>query len=497
MQKEKNVRDKVFSGIAWKFAERFLAQGVSFVISVILARILAPELYGTVAIIMVFIGIANVFTTGGFSMALIRKKDADEEDFSTIFYCTLAMSILLYGLLWVFSPILAKFYNIPELKWLMRVFSVSILINSYNSIQHAYVSRNMIFKKFFFSTMFGTVLSGIVGIIMATLGAGVWALVAQYLTNTVVDTLVLSFTVHWRPRLVFSKKSYQELMAFGWKCLAANLIGTIYNNLRALLIGKFYTSADLAYYNKGKSFPDMISGNMSATVFAVLFPAISNASDSLPKVKEMTGKVMRLSSYVIFPMMVGLAAVADTMVPLLLTDKWNACIPFLRFACIYSMFHLLTDINIQSINAIGRSDVVLRLEFIKKPVTLIMILCALQINVMAIGISLPLSSLFTMLVNMYFSGKLIGYRFWEQVKDILAPVIYSAVMAASVWAVGMLKLPGMLLLIVQVAVGCVVYIGLSALKKDESFIYLKTYLVDFYRRLSGRGEGKNPGEVCQ
>ena len=497
MNKEENVRDVVFSGIAWKFAERFLAQGVSFVISVVLARILAPELYGTVAIIMVFIGIANVFTTGGFSMALIQKKDADEDDFSTIFYCTLAISFLLYGLLWILSPALSEFYNIPELKTLMRVFSLSILINSYNSIQHAYVSRNMIFKKFFFSTMFGTVLSGIAGIVMALGGAGVWSLVAQYLMNAVVDTLILSFTIHWRPRLVFKVSSFKVLMSFGWKCLAANLIGTIYNNLRALLIGKFFTSADLAYYNKGKSFPDMISGNLSATVFSVLFPAISNASDSLPKVKQMTRKVMRVSAYVIFPMMVGMAAVADTMVTLLLTEKWIACVPFLQFACLYSMFHLLTDINIQSINAIGRSDVVLRLEFIKKPVTLVIILCALQINVMAMGISLPLSSLFTMLINMYFSGKLIQYHFWEQMKDILSPVLYSAVMAVCVRVVRMLPLPLMLLLVVQVAVGCVVYIALSIVAKDESFYYLRAYLVDLYKRLRGHGEKKDAGEVSR
>ena len=490
MQKEDNVRDKVFSGIAWKFAERFLAQGVSFVISVILARILAPELYGTVAIIMVFIGIANVFTTGGFSMALIQKKDADEDDFSTIFWCTLIVSILLYGLLWILSPALAAFYNIPQLKTLMRVFSLSILINSYNSSQHAYVSRNMIFKKFFFSTMIGTVISGIVGILMALCGTGVWALVAQYLTNALIDTLVLSFTVRWYPRPVFKTASFRLLMSFGWKCLAANLVGTVYNNLRTLLIGKFFTSADLAYYNKGKSFPDMISGNLSSTVFAVLFPAIANASDNLPKVKQMTRKVMRVSSYMIFPMMVGMAAVADTMVTLLLTAKWSACVPFLQLACIYSMFHLLTDINIQSINAIGRSDVVLRLEFIKKPITLVIILCALRISVLAIGISLPLSSLFTMLVNMYFSGKLLAYPFREQMKDILPPVLYSTVMALCVCAVQMLPLPLPLMLIVQVAVGCIVYVFLSAAAKDESYLYLKTYLVDLCRR-PGRRSGRS------
>lgn len=481
-----SLRDRVFSGFAWKFAERFCAQGISFVVSVILARILAPELYGTVAIIMIFIGIANVFTTGGFSLALIQKKDADEADFSTVFYCTLVVSFLLYGALWLLSPVLADFYAIPEIEQLMRVFSLSILINSYNSIQHAYVSRHMIFKKFFFSTLFGTLVSGVVGIVMALSGAGVWALVAQYLTNAVIDTLVLSFTVKWRPRLLFSGASFRRLMSFGWKCLAANLIGTIYNNLRSLLIGKFYTSADLAYYNKGKSFPDMITGNLSATVFSVLFPAIANASDNLAEVRRMSRKVMRTASYIIFPILLGLAAVADTLVALLLTEKWLDCVPFLQLACLYSIFHILTDVSLQSINAIGRSDVVLRIEFVKKPVTLAIILIALQFDVMAVGISLPAASAFSMLVNMICNGRLLSYRFRDQLMDILPSFALSAVMAVCVYLMRMLPLPLLAVLILQVAAGCAMYVALSILTKNDSFHYLKNYLTDMLRRRGKR-----------
>ncbi len=481
-QNGNSLRDRVFSGFAWKFAERFCAQGISFIVSVVLARILAPELYGTVTIIMVFIGIANVFTTGGFSLALIQKKDADEADFSTIFYCSLAISCLLYGVLWFLSPLLADFYAMPELTKLMRVFSLSILINSYNSIQHAYVSRHMIFKKFFFSTLFGTLVSGVVGICLAISGAGVWALVAQYLTNAVIDTLVLSFTVNWRPRLVFSAASFRRLMSFGWKCLAANLIGTIYNNLRSLLIGKFYTSADLAYYNKGKSFPDMISGNLSATVFSVLFPAIANASDNLSEVRRMTQKTMRVTAYIMFPVLLGLAAVADTLVTLLLTEKWLDCVPFLQLACIYSIFHIMTDVNLQSINAIGRSDVVLRIEFIKKLVTLVIILFALQFDVLAVGISLPVASFFSMCVNMYCNGKLISYRFRDQLADIFPPFALSAIMAVCVFAMRALPLPLLAILILQVAVGCVIYVGLSILTKNDSFYYLKNYLTDMMNK---------------
>lgn len=275
--KDKDLKNKVFSGLIWKFAERILAQGVSFIVSVVLARILMPSDYGIVALILVFINIANVFVTSGFSTALVQNKDANSVDFSTNFYCSFALSILVYGILFAIAPFLSQFYEMPDLALILRVFALRIPLSAYSAIQHAYVERYMIFKRYFFSTLGGTLISGVVGIMMAYNGFGAWALIAQYFTNTIVDILVLSITVPWHPEFRFSWKSAKSMMNYGWKILVADLSGTFFDQLRSLIVGKAYTSADLAFYNKGNQLPSLITTNISSSIMTVLFPAIANA----------------------------------------------------------------------------------------------------------------------------------------------------------------------------------------------------------------------------
>lgn len=477
-----STRDKVFSGLFWKFAERILAQGISFVVSIVLARLLLPEAYGVVAMVMVFINIANVFVTGGFSQALIQKKNADEVDFSTIFYCSFGIAVVLYIVMFLTAPYIAEFYNTPELSWVLRVFSIKLILSSYNSIQHAYVSRHMIFKRFFFSTLFGTVFSGVVGVWMAYNGFGVWALVAQYLVNSTIDIVVLSITVKWYPKLLFSMKAAKELMAFGWKCLAASLIGTIYGNMRSLLIGKFYTSVDLAYYNKGKNFPDLIINNVVSSITSVLFPAMSNADGDVEVVKKMTQKSIKMTSYIVFPLMAGMAAVARPFILVLLTEKWEQSVIYMQLVCMYCALHTVTQTNLQAITAIGRSDVVLKLEFIKKPVSLLMIVIALPFGVTAVAASLPISAVFTMLVNMQPNTKLLGYGFLQQLKDLLPATLLSVIMAIVVLPIQLLPFSNLLILVLQICVGILVYIGMSAITRNESFLYMKGYLCDLLKR---------------
>ena len=481
MSDRSSVRDQVFSGMFWKFAERISAQLVSFIVSVVLARILVPEAYGIVAMVMVFINIANVFVTSGFSNALIQKKDADETDFSTIFYCSFAVSVVLYGVLFFTAPFIAGFYQTEELTSVLRVFSLKIVLSSYSSVQHAYVSKHMIFKKFFFATFFGTVLSGIVGIIMALNGFGVWALVAQYLVNSVVDAMVLSFTVKWRPRLLFSWNAAKGLMRYGWKLLCASLIGTLYGNLRSLIIGKYYTSEDLAYYNRGKNFPDLIMNNVVSTITSVLFPAMSNAGNK-EEIRKMTQKSIRMTSYIVFPMMAGMALVARPFVLVLLTEKWSNAIVYLQLVCLYNACHTITQTNLQAINALGRSDVVLKLEFIKKPVGILMLIAAIPYGVFAVALTLPLSAIFTMIVNMQPNKKLLSYGFFEQLKDLFPALFLTGGMSVVVYLVGMLPLANVLLLIVQMVVGGGVYILLSVVLKNESFSYLWKYVVSFVKK---------------
>lgn len=479
---EKSIKNSVFSGLFWKFGERIVAQGVSFVVSIILARILMPREYGLVSMVTVFITIADVFVTSGFSTSLIQKKNADETDFSSIFWCTLIVSIILYGILFVSAPLISSFYANDELTPVIRVFSIKILISAYNSIQHAYVSRHMIFKKFFYSTLGGTIVSGVVGIIMAVHGFGVWSLVAQYLVNSTIDSIILSFTVPWKPKFIFSMTAAKSLMSYGWKVLAADLIGTIYNNLRALLIGKYFSSEDLAFYNRGKQFPELISNNIDTTISSVLFPAMSNSGDNVNRVKELTRRSMKTTAYVIFPIMIGMAAVAHPMVMVLLTEKWESCIIYLQLICIAKAITTVSTANLQAMRAIGRSDIVLQLEFIKKPVGLLMIIFAIRYGVLAIAVSMPIYSLFAMIVNMWPNRKLLNYSIREQIIDLLPTTGITIVMCLAVKITSVFKGNDFVQLIIQVLVGGSVYLLLSIVTKNDSFAYILSYAKSFLKR---------------
>lgn len=472
MRNTESIKNQVFSGVFWKFTERMFAQSISFIVSVILARILLPEAYGMVAMVMVFINIADVFVSGGVSNALIQKHDADEIDFSTMFYCSFVIACIIYSLIFLTAPWIAKFYNMPELIDVIRIFGIRIIITSYNSIQHAYVSRNMLFKKFFYSTFWGTVISGVIGIFMAYHDFGVWALVAQYMSNTIIDTIVLMFTIKWKPKLVFSFKAAKNLMSFGWKILLANLIGTLYNNIRSLIIGRSYTASDLAYYNRGKNFPDLIMNNVASSITSVLFPAMSNAAGDIHIVKKMTRQAMRITSYIVFPMMLGMAIVARPFILTILTEKWIECTSYMQMVCLYSACHTITQTNLQAINAIGRSDIVLKLEFIKKPVSILLVVFGMRFGVFGVALSLPISGIYTMIVNMQPNRKLLNYSMKEQGKDLLPAIIMSIIMGICIYPIKYLNSPNIIILALQVFFGIIIYIAISIFTKNESFLYL-------------------------
>ena len=464
---------KVVSGFFWVFGERITAQLVSFIVSVVLARILLPSEYGVIALIIVFINIANVFVTSGLSTSLIQKKDANEEDFSTIFYCSLILSVALYLMLWFAAPFIAQFYNSPHLTAYVRVFSIKILVSSYNSIQHAYVSRHMIFKKFFIATLFGTIVSAFVGIGMAYMGFGAWSIIGQYLTNTIIDTLVLAIILPWRPRWMFNGKSAKSLISYGWKVLATDLLGTIFYNLRALLLGKVYTPADLAYYNKGQQFPQLIGNNLDATITTVLFPAMSNKNDSMEEVKQLTRRAIKIASYLIFPILGGLVAVSRPLVIVLLTEKWEPCIFFFQMLCISQAVTKVSNLNLQALKAIGRSDVTLKLEFIKKPVYLLFLVAGMCFSTYAVVISMVLYSFVGTTINIMPNSKYLSYTLREQVADIVPAMLVSAAVIAAALPLTLLPLNNFVILALQIVVGAGVYIGLSVLFKIDSFYYLK------------------------
>ena len=345
--------NKVLSNFFWRFFERCGAQGVTFIVSIILARLLDPDVYGTVALVTVFTTIMQVFVDSGMGNALIQKKEADNLDFSSVFFFNISVCSLLYLIMFIAAPFIAAFYKMPELTSVVRVLSLILIISGVKNVQQAYVSRNMQFKKFFFSTIGGTIGAAVVGIVMAYLGFGVWALVVQMLFNAAVDTLILWITVKWRPKMMFSFQRLKTLFSFGWKLLASSLLDRVYNDLSQHIIGKLYSSNDLAFYNQGKKFPHLIVTNINTSIDSVLLPTMSKAQDDKNVVRSMTRRAIKTSTYIMMPVMIGLAVCAESLVSLILTDKWLPCVLFLRVFCITYAFYPIHTANLNAIKAMG------------------------------------------------------------------------------------------------------------------------------------------------
>lgn len=468
---ENNNGKKIVSGMIWRFGEKITAQLVSFVVSIVLARILLPDDYGVVAIVTVFIAITEIFVTSGLGTALIQKKDATRLDFSTIFWCNILLSFGLYGVLFFTAPLIASFYGMPILVPVLRVFGIRLPISAINSIQNAYVSRNMDFKKFFFATIIGTIISAIVGIAMALNGFGVWALVAQYLTNAAIDTLVLFITINWKPTFEFSAKEAKPLVSYGWKILATDLIGTVFNQLNAFVIGKRYTSSDLAYYTQGKRIPDLINTNVGATLTAVLFPAMS-LTDNHEQIKSIRRKSLKMLEFIMFPLFFGMIAVADKMILVLMTEKWAFAIPYVRITCITALIGIMGTTLIQEIKAIGRSDVTLRVELVKKPIFLVILLVAMQFGVMAVAWTMVSNEIIAFIINVYPVRKYIGFDFKAHGLDALPSLLMSAVMAASVYMVGLVIKNNIICLCVQIVLGFAIYLGLAVITRNDNIKYI-------------------------
>lgn len=476
----------VIKNFIWRFAERCGAQLVTFIVSIVLARILTPEDYGTIALVTVFTTILQVFVDSGLGTALIQKKDADDLDFSSVFYFNLMVCFVLYGVMFVAAPFIAKFYGDSTLTSVVRVISLTIVISGVKGIQQAYVSRHMLFKRFFFSTLGGTIFSALLGIGMAYGGCGVWALVAQQLSNAAIDTLILWLTVKWRPKWMFSRKRLTHLLSFGWKLLVSALLDTVYNNLRNLIIGKIYSSSDLAFYNQGDKFPKVIVTNINTSIDSVLLPSMSSVQDNHECVKSMTRRAIKTSTYIMAPLMMGLAFCATSVVQLVLTDKWLPCVPYLRIFCFTYMFWPIHTANLNAINAMGRSDLFLKLEIIKKIMGMILLLGTMRISVMAMAYSLIVSSILSQIINSWPNRRLLNYSYLEQLKDILPAILLAVGMGCIVSAVQLLGISSAVTLLIQIPLGALIYICGSKMLRLESF----EYLLDMIRNFTKRKEGE-------
>ena len=480
-----NNKAKVFSNLIWRFFERCGAQIVSFVVSVVLARILDPVQYGPVTKVAVFTSILLVFVDSGMGNALIQKKDPDDLDFSSVFFFNLSFGLLLYALLFLFAPLIARMYHDVTLTPILRVLGLTVVVAGVKNVQQAYVSKTLQFKRFFFATLGGTLFSAVLGIAMAYRGYGVWALVAQQLSNVTVNTVILWFTVGWRPKRMFSLQRLGGLLRYGWKLLGAQLLDTVYLKLYPMIIGIRYTDEELSFFDKGNHLPNLVVENINYSIDSVLLPVLSAQQDQKAQVREMTRRAIKLSTYVMMPLMLGLAACAEPLIRLLLTEKWLPCVPFMQIFCVYYAFFPLHTANLNAIKAMGRSDMFLKLEVVKKLLETLVLVFTVRIGVFAMALGQLFCGILAQLINAWPNRKLLDYPYVQQLRDMAPAILLSAAMGACVWLLNLLRLPDFVTLVLQVLLGAGIYAGLSALFKLDSF----SYLLDTIRQFLSKRQG--------
>lgn len=454
--------------------------GVQFVVQIILARLLLPEDYGIVALIVVFISISQIFVQSGLGTALVQRKDVTDEDFSSVFYLTLVVSLILYCILFIGAPFISAFYGQPLITPVLRVLGLTLFFGSINTIQHAVIARNFLFRKLFVSSLGAVLFSGAVGIAMAYASFGVWALVSQQLTSSIVLCIIMWFSVKWRPKLQFSLTRVKELFSFGWKILASGLIDTIYTNLSSLVIGKLYPARILGFYTRGREFPNVLASTLNSSIQTVIFTAYSKNQDNRPVVKQIMRRALVTSAFLIFPAMAGLAVVAEPMVELLLTEKWLMAVPFLQIFCVVYAMWPIQSINLQAINALGRSDIFLKLEILKKIVGVFILAISIPFGIYAIALGMIIVGIISIIINTFPNKILLDYSLTEQWRDILPALILSTIMSGAAYCVMFLDMSALVTIILQIIVGVSVYLGLSWLLDIESLTYLTNTMKDYF-----------------
>ena len=474
-----SLKQQTMSGVFWQFMQKMLGQIITFTVSVVLARLILPSDYGTVALAGMYTVLLGIFIDCGLGAALIQKKDVDDLDLSTIFWAQLCFATIIYTMLFFSAPYFSEMFKDDRLTPILRVSALLMPLGTLSTIQTSIISRKMAFKTYFYSTLARSLLSGVIGIVMAFKGYGAWALVGQYMSSSIIGTLTVYLQVRWLPSLKFSKERFLGLFSYGWKYSSAGLIGTICSQLRGYIIGFYYSKADLAFYNRGEGIPGIITKNVSGTISSVLFPALTKLQDDKFAVKRALSRSMKTCSYIMLPLLIGLAAVSDKLVILLYTDKWSQCIPFMQVICIMECISLLATANLQALNAIGRADVVLKLEFYKKPLMLAILIFTAFISPLAICVGMLVYSFYSFVVNAFPNRKLLSYPIMEQLKDIGSNSILALSMGGVVYFMGIiLQFNDLIVLLLQIMFGIAYYIIISMLTKNESYIFVRDMILN-------------------
>lgn len=475
---DNNLKSKALSSFFWKFVERSGYYAVQFVVQLVLARILAPSDFGAIAIVIAFVNVMSVFVQSGLNTALIQAKDVSDEDRSTVFWISLGVSVICYIAIFAAAPFIAGYYAIGYLTQLLRFMSLVVFVNAFNSVQVALVMRDLKTRLLMKATLVSCIISGAVGIAIAVGGGGAWALAVQQIMYQVSSCAVLSFHVKWRPRFSFSVSRAKTLFSFSWKLLVSSLLDTVYQGGYDLVVGKAFSSSQLGYLSQGKKLPSTFCTLFDNSTKTVLLSVASRVQDDRQAIKAVTRRAMMLSTYAIAPLMTILALLAEPIICLLFGEKWAPATPFMQLMCMYYAFWPVHTSNLQALNAIGRSDVFLRLEVIKKGIG-VAILCITLIvtqNLYIVVAGKVLGSLLSILVNARPAKMHLGYSFAEQVKDIapayLISVVAGLISKAAIFLLGQ----NLLSYVAQAGVFLCVFLLLSAAIKSEALGYIRTIL---------------------
>lgn len=477
--------NSVASGISWKLIERFSVQIVRFVLQILLARILDPEHYGSLALLLVFTTLANVFIQKGFSSSLIQDKNVSEEDYSSVFWVTLGIAGIAYIVVWLLAPLVEVIYSQPELIQPLRILALLLFPGALNSVYQSKLSREMNFRKVFITNVGGVLVAGAISIVLAYMGWGLWSLVIQSVLSTGITCVLLCVMSNWKIRRVCNWQRVKKLFSFGWKLLVSELLDTLYQDFYSLVMGFKFDNEILGYFNRGKQFPQFVLTSANSTVQSVMLPAMSRQQDDRKVLKQMMRNSVSLTSYVLFPVMIGLAGVAEPLVKVVLTEKWLPCVPYMQIYCFAWAFLPVHTGCLQGINAVGRSDLFLKMSVVKTICSLVALVAAVVL--FASPIAIAQVTLFTTLIHCVVNAvpckEYIGYRYREQIADLLPASVLSAIMLAVVQLVGMLKLSAMKLMLVQIAAGMAVYVLLSAILRLKAFCQLWQYVKQVARVL--------------
>lgn len=480
----KELKAATVSSLLWKLMERGGNAVIQLIVQIVMARLLAPEQFGALAIMLVFVNIGNVIVQSGLNTALVQAKDVQDRDYSTVFWMCSSVSVVIYLAIFLAAPSIAAFYALPYLVWPLRGIGLIVVINAYNSIQVAKVTRDLQFRKIFIATISSVVLSAFCGIAAAVSGLGLWALVIQQLVYQLTNCIVLAFEVDWKPCFCFDASRAKVFFEFGWRLLASGLLATVYQSLGNLVIGKQFSSVQLGLVSQGEKYPQAVGSMLDGAIQPVMLSAVAHVQDDLAAVKRLVRRALKTSTYLIFPAMTLFAVVAPNLVPALLGEQWRSSVPFLQIYCfVYALLPIHTT-NLQALNGMGRSDLFLKLEIIKKSYGLAtLLICAFVLkDVKLLVLSYMLTGLISTFVNASPNKKVIGYSYGEQVRDVLPACALSLVSGAFAFAVTFFAEGSLVVVFGQIVIFMVVYLVLSALFRVETF----TYILSMMKKATGR-----------